>query len=257
MVAPRAVNAHHYDISARYRSTHGGARLRYSRGMTRQPHFRPLASTASRQLSTARVLTAMVMGEITQTDPTAIVNRHWPTDAGAQEYFDDLTIRSATVPADTTTSGWASQLAPTAVGAFLSGLAPQSAAVRLFERCVKLNFDGVYQYTIPRASTSAEPVFVAELGPMPISQDVVGSVTVGPTKKMLLGAAISGELEAYSAESAVAIVSAIMNDQAGKSLDAAVFSTTAASALRPAGLMNGVTGQTATAGGGLAAMGPT
>jgi hypothetical protein len=45
-----------------------------------------------------------------------------------------------------------------------------------------------------------------------------------------------------------------MEDAAAKNLDASIFSTTAASAVRPAGILNGVTGITATAGGGIEAM---
>jgi hypothetical protein len=222
--------------------------------MTRQPHFRPLAAASSSQMRTAvaRVLTCEAIGKITKQAPIDIKNRNWPGDVLTEQFYDPMYVRSASVPAST--SGWGQQLLPTVVGGFLSGLAPQSAAVRLFERAVRLDFDGVYQFSVPRASVSAEPVFVAEGSPTPISEHVFDAVTVGPTKKMLLGAAITAELEFYAAESASAIIERVMSDQAGKSLDAAVFSDVAADALRPAGLLNGVTPITGTAGGDLVAM---
>jgi hypothetical protein len=223
--------------------------------MTRQKHFRPLVSSANQlRTSVARVLVCEVLGQLTKTDPATLQNRHWPGDTLAREFYDDMVIRGTTAPADTTTSGWASQLAPAAVGAFLSGLAPMSAAVRLFEKSVRLDFTGVNTFTIPRATTSAEPTFIAELSPIPITQNVLGAVTVGPVKKMLLGSAVSAELEFYAVESAVAIVQSIMSEQAGRSLDSAVFSTAAASSLRPAGLLLNVTPIAGTAGADVVAM---
>lgn len=68
----------------------------------------------------------------------------------------------------------------------------------------------------------------------------------------MLIASITGELAERS--DAEGIVRTAMSEAAGKSLDAAVFSTTAASAIRPAGILNGVTPITATAGGGTTAM---
>jgi hypothetical protein len=220
--------------------------------MTKSPlgaiPLRPDYSAASfnQSRSVQRALAAIAIGAVTQENSEKILQRNWPRDDTAA-----VVLKAASTISDTTT---VTALLETAVAAFLGGLAPQSAAVRLFEKCVRLNFAGVYQFTVPRATTSAAPVFIAEGGPMPISQDVIGNVTVGPTKKMLMGAAVTGELEFYAAESAVAIVKTVMEEQAGRSLDAAVFSTTAGSSLRPAGLLNGVTGKTATAGGGLAAV---
>jgi hypothetical protein len=218
---------------------------------TKQPFAVPLrpdySAAASNQFrSVQRAITAIAIGAVTQEHYEKILARHWPRDDTAA-----VILKAAVSISDTTT---VTSVPETAVAAFLGGLAPQSAAVRLFERCVRLNFAGVYQYTIPRATTWAAPVFVAEGGPMPILLDVIGNVTVGPTKKMMMGAAVTGELEFYSAESAVAVVKTVMEEQAGRSLDAAVFSTTAGSTLRPAGLLNGVTPFVAVAGGGLAAI---
>src|SRR5688500_13479389 len=53
------------------------------------------------------------------------------TDRWPQDEATPLVLRGATAPATTTTSGWASQLAQTAVGDFIGSLGDYSAAARL------------------------------------------------------------------------------------------------------------------------------
>jgi hypothetical protein len=65
-------------------------------------------------------------------------------------------------------------------------------------------------------------------------------------------AGITAELAEHS--DAEAVVRVAMGEAAAKSFDAAVFSTTAASATRPAGLLNGVTPISTTAGGAFTAL---
>ena len=83
-------------------------------------------------------------------------------------------------------------------------------------------------------------------------QGAFANVELGPASKMAMMAVITNTLAEHS--DAEAIIRVAMGEAAAKAFDAAVFSTTAASALRPAGLLNGVTPITATAGGGYAAM---
>jgi hypothetical protein len=72
-------------------------------------------------------------------------------------------------------------------------------------------------------------------------QATIANSTVGPTHKILIGSAVTGELEASSAESAATIIGNILADSASRSLDKYVFDNVAADATRPAGLLNGVT----------------
>jgi hypothetical protein len=177
-----------------------------------------------------------------------VVQRLWGADPAMAERI----IKAASAPATTTTTGWAAPLVTSAVGTFLRSLRPRSAAAQLFTSPLSLEAIGTLQ--LPRvASDFPEPPFVAEGAPIPAMSGVLASVALGPPKKMALLASITSELDAYSAESAEAIVRDLMDDAAARGLDAAVFSPTAASATRPAGLLNGVTAITETSGGGQAA----
>jgi hypothetical protein len=98
------------------------------------------------------------------------------------------------------------------------------------------------------------PVFVGEGLPHPVGQGVMNRVIVGPCHKMLMGAAITNELEFAAVESATAIIGRLLSEQASKSLDAVLFDNVASSAIRPAGLLNSVTPIAATSGGGVNAM---
>jgi hypothetical protein len=77
---------------------------------------------------------------------------------------------------------------------------------------------------------------------------------VGPVKKILLGTAITNELEFFSGNTAASVLGTIISEQASLSLDHVVFDALPGDALRPAGLLNGVTPLTPTAGGGLHAI---
>jgi hypothetical protein len=63
------------------------------------------------------------------------------------------------------------------------------------------------------------PIFVAEGAPMRMIQATTGSATVGPVCKILIGSAVTGEIESYSAENAATIVGRILSDQVGRNLD--------------------------------------
>jgi hypothetical protein len=89
---------------------------------------------------------------------------------------------------------------------------------------------------------------------MPMSQAALTPTTIGPTRKILLGTAISNELEFFSGNTAASVLGTLIAEQAALSLDAAVFDAAAADAVRPAGLLNGVVPTAPTAGGGLHAV---
>jgi hypothetical protein len=126
-------------------------------------------------------------------------------------------------------------LSPTVTSSFLAGLAPGSAAVKLFARSLQLDFAG-------------------EGAPHPVVDGSTNAATVGPVKKILIGAGITEELQNANPETATAIIGRVLSEAAAKSLDAYVFDNVAGDAVRPPGLLNGVTPIAATAGGGTNAM---
>ena len=82
----------------------------------------------------------------------------------------------------------------------------------------------------------------------------LGHAIVGPTRKILLGAAVTNELEFSTPENASVIIGRILSDHTSRNFDYYVFDDVAADEVRPAGLLYGVTPIAATAGGGMVAM---
>jgi hypothetical protein len=125
----------------------------------------------------------------------------------------------------------------------LPALVPASAAGRLMALGNTVVLDGVYQVAIPRISQAGRPatVFVAEGGPFPVVNCSSSSYLLGPTKKIGVISTISHELEWASADTAAQIVAEALEISAIESLDATMFSATAASAAAPAGILNGLT----------------
>src|SRR5262249_12698456 len=128
-------------------------------------------------------------------------------------------------------------------------VAPGSAAAQLFDACLRLNFDGVLTYLVPHVATHPVPLFVAEGGIVPVVQAATASTTVGPGRKLSFIVGLTRELENATPDGAAAIPGRLLAESAAKGLDAAVFDNPAASASRPAGLLNGVTPLVSTAAG--------
>jgi hypothetical protein len=126
----------------------------------------------------------------------------------------------------------------THVGDFLL-VAPTSTAAQVFDRCMKLDFNGVYQINVPYAASHATPLFAGEGLPIAVVRSPVATTTVGPVKKFGFITTATRELLDSSPENVAAILGRLLGEAADKSLDAAVFSNTAADATRPAGLLVG------------------
>jgi hypothetical protein len=201
----------------------------------------------ARSRSLHRSIAAMAIGALTEQPPINLIERNYP-----QDHLAATITRGASSPTSTTSGG--GDLLGGLAANFLSGLAPASAASRLFALCTQLNFDGVHTFSVPYPATTPPPVFVGEGAAMPVAQGTIQRVIVGPVRKMLVAVAFAGELEFANLESATAIIGRTLTEQAGRSLDAVLFDNAAGSAVRPAGLLNGMSTLGATAGGGVVAM---
>ena len=151
---------------------------------------------ADQRRSLHRLLAATALAELTNSSVDKIIDRAWPNDTLVRTAVNITGMSSAVA------------LAPSVVGPALTGIAPASAASRLFEheRTIKLDFKGVAEYRIPRGSLTPQPIFIAEGAPMPMSQLALTSATIGPPRKILLGTAISNEVEFLSANTASSII---------------------------------------------------
>jgi Phage capsid family len=167
-------------------------------------------------------------------------------DAVAQRTFTDprmdLILRAAQTPTALANTSALSQV----VVALLDALIPTSAAVDLFQRGVGLNFNGAAQILVPGIALPAAS-FVAEGQPIPVRQ---APTSPGPTlspHKLATITALTGEM--IRSVNAETLVRQTLVESTGPALDAAVFSTSAATASQPAGLLNGITPLTPAAAG--------
>jgi hypothetical protein len=188
-----------------------------------------------------RSLAAHVLGRVHGQSPDMLVRKTWPDDMRTA-----VLTRAAVSPTDTT-SGAA--LTATKVSPLLL-VAPASAAARLFENCVKLDFTGVHQFNIPHVNTHPVPLWVAEGAVIPFVMPNTGKATVGPTHKLAFGLAVTEELNEATPETATVVLGRLLGESAARALDASVFDAVAADSTRPAGLLNGVTPLTAQTGPG-------
>jgi hypothetical protein len=170
-----------------------------------------------------------------------------PEEYAAQRWkFDDdvsLILRAATTPADMTNTAALVQV----VAAVLPMLYPQSAAARLFELCPKVTL-GPQSGGVTVPGCGVVPVaFVAEGAAKPVVQGAVTAARLDPHK--IAGITVASS-ELFSLPDAETFMRTMLAESAGPVLDAAVFSTAAASAAVPAGLLNGIAGLTPDAGTG-------
>jgi Phage capsid family len=149
-----------------------------------------------------------------------------------------ILTRAATTPAMTGTTGWAKELAEVSV-AFLRSLVPMSAAAQLLEQCVALSFGTSASIHLPVISAGSAS-FVAEGQPIR-----VGKLPTGPGPSMepcKFATIVELTREMLNSSNSETIMRQALVDAAAASLDAALFSNTAAVAgLHPPGILVGAT----------------
>jgi hypothetical protein len=156
-----------------------------------------------------------------------------------------ILTRAPTTPTNTT---GAAVLSPDIVGDFIGSLVPLSAAARLFEAAPRVSLAGYHQVLFPRLATAIDPTkipWIDENNNFPVQQFQLEGVPLGPMCK--LGAISVVTRETIEGGSADTVIPQLLQESAALSLDTSVFSTTAASSARPAGILAGVTPLTGTA----------
>jgi hypothetical protein len=183
-----------------------------------------------------------------QPSAESFVARHWPRDPLARAI-----TRAASAP-PMGTGSTANALQPSSVAAFVAGLILQSSAAQLMARGIRLDLTGNQSVEIPHLGATAPlPIFVSEGGPIPVAQAALAAGTLGPVRKLALITAFTNEIAEHSIPDVETVVTTVLQEAATKSLDQAVFSTSASDAVRMGGILAGVTPIAATAGGGLQA----
>jgi hypothetical protein len=165
----------------------------------------------------------------------------------------DLVLRSATSPASLTGSGWADALAATSIQDLLMQIASVSAAAALIQRGLQLDFAGFAQIKVPGRLVDATDAgtWTSEGQPIPVrSQRITAGATLVP-RKLTVNTSFTNEMVRQS--NIEAISRALLTESCALALDKALFSNAAANG-QPAGILNGLTAITPTAGGGINAL---
>jgi hypothetical protein len=193
-----------------------------------------------------RAAVVAARSEFGTTSTDAVAAKIFPNDS----LLPHLVTRAAVSPAALST---VTALAGSVTADFVSSMTGQSAAARLIDAGVKLAFDGKAQINIPSRALapSADVAWTAELAPMPVLSFTLNALTLTPFK---LAAAAAATREVVESSNAEQVIGQLLKEDLSYTLDATMFSATAASTTRPAGLLNGLTTLGATAGGGTTAM---
>jgi hypothetical protein len=180
----------------------------------------------------------------------------WPSDAVTplllqrDEFYNLMPVtRAVTAAADTTTAGWASDIATIGLTDFLLNMGPASAASQLLARALVLNFDQYQTLGIPSMLPAASNVsFVAHGAAVPVRQLTTAMIGI-QLKKLPVILAFTREM--LTSSLAEATCRQIMVESIGLALDSAMLDATAGTDVRPAGLcaINALTPATPTSAG--------
>jgi HK97 family phage prohead protease len=191
-------------------------------------------------------------------------NEKKPVDVVLRERYpdDDVTrgvmefvAKAATVPATTTLAGWAAELVQQINAGFMETLMPKSVFPRLSGAGLALSFGTNGKIIIPTRATTPTIAgsFVGEGLPIPVRQGLFTSQSLTP-KKMAVITTWTREINEHSVPAIEGLLRNAIQEDTAISLDSVLIDANAATLVRPAGILNGVTPLTPTAGGGFAAL---
>jgi HK97 family phage prohead protease len=201
-----------------------------------------------------RALTCKMKAHFTKQSPFEILKQEYGDDEPTRAVLSFVT-KAAVVPADTVTSGWASQLVETSIQGFFSALMPNSVYPALAARGGKFTFGTAGIVSMPtRASTpTIAGSFVAQGAPIPVRQGAFSAITFTP-KKMACISTFTREIAEHSTPAIEGLIRQAIVEDTAVAIDSVLLDAVAATTTRPAGLKAGVSATTATAGGGIAAV---
>jgi hypothetical protein len=168
-----------------------------------------------------------------------------------------IVTKAAIAGATTTTAGWAAELVNTAMTDFLETLRPTSVYPRLAAQAGGRLAFGPNMGAIKIPSRATTPSiggsFVAEGAPIPVRRIGLQSITLNP-KKVGVISVFTREIARYSTPAIETLLRNEILADTAIIVDGLLLDAGAVSAIRPAGILNGVSFLTPTAGGGYAAI---
>ena len=201
-----------------------------------------------------RSAVVQVLSHLEKRSALDILQARYGADEGIKAMLE-VTTKAASAPATTTTTGWAAELVQTATLDFLDGLMPLSVYPGLRDRGGRFTFgrNGIVSIPSRSATPSVAGSFVAQGSAIPVRQAGFSSTTLTP-KKMAVITTFTREIAEHSTPAIESVLRQAIQEDTSIAIDTVLMDATAASTTRPAGLKNGVSAQTATSGGGFAAL---
>jgi HK97 family phage prohead protease len=171
--------------------------------------------------------------------------------------YDGIVGKAATVPALTTAVGWAAELVTTERQAFMATLQPKAVFGPLAARSLAFTFgtSGIISIPTRNATPTIAGSFVGEASAIPVRQGAFSAITLTP-KKMAVITVFSREISEHSDPAIEGLLRTAISEDTAVAIDSVLMDANAATAVRPAGLRNGVSTLTPTAitGGAFAAV---
>ena len=169
--------------------------------------------------------------------------------------YIDYAMKAASAQAMTTVTGWAAELVQQVYGDFLQILVPTSVMPNLANLGLALTFGRAGRIVIPSrsATPSLAGSFVGEGQAIPVRQGAFTTQTLTP-KKLGVITSWTREMDEHSIPAIEGVLRDSVAIDTGIAIDNVLMDTNPATMIRPAGLRNGVTGLTPTAGGGFNAL---
>jgi HK97 family phage prohead protease len=167
----------------------------------------------------------------------------------------DILLRASTAPAMTTVAGWAQELVHQIYADLMPLLMPNAVFTRLSAKGLTLSFGTAGKIVMPTRSRTPTLAgsFVGEGAAIPVRLGAFTSQTLTP-KKMACITTWTREMQDHSTPAIEGVLREAVQQDTSVAIDTVLIDSNAATAIRPAGLLNGVSATTATAGGGLGAV---
>lgn len=176
--------------------------------------------------------------------------RHAMNESVADELFPGdellkgyLAVQKAAVePALTTVPDWAGNLVRETWAEFLNLLLPESVYAQLSAVGSRFTFGNAGKIIMPARNTdpNLSGDFIGENQPIPVKKASIATVSLTP-KKLAVISAYSREMAVVTAGQMVDYIRQFMIEDTAQVIDAKLLDNVAATAVRPAGLLNGVT----------------
>jgi hypothetical protein len=166
-----------------------------------------------------------------------------------------LATKAASAAATTTVTGWAAELVQPTFAEMMPTLFPESVYGPLSGMGLRLTFGRYGAINIPtRAITpTIAGSFVGEGLPIPVRQGLFTTQQLLP-KNMKVISSWTREMDLHSIPQISTLIREAIQQDTSVAIDSVLLDTNAKTAVRPAGLRNGISGQTPTAGGGFTAL---